>query len=64
MQVTYQSPCQDPETGPEGYCVVSIAVLTGETYVMFVIDGELQSIRRVVGDSFETVWQITPGELM
>jgi len=64
MQVTYESPCQDQDTGQDGYCVVSVAVMTGDTYVMFIVGEELQSIRRIIDGGYETIWQATPGELM
>ncbi len=51
----YETPCTDNETGAAGYCYLGQAV-DGTTYLTFFQDGELMFIRKITGETYETVW--------
>ena len=54
--VLFASPCSDDESGEKGECYLLQAVKDGVQYVTFYQGERLMFIRKVVGDSYETVW--------
>jgi len=63
LMVIVESDCTDIDTGVEGYCVLS-QDRRGNNYVIFSVDGAVQEIRAIQGDTYIVVWTATPGELM
>lgn len=55
IRYVMEGECQDNETKAEGYCYGGYTA-DGTFILTFWQDGELKFIRRVVGDSYETVW--------
>lgn len=55
INYTIQGECQDNETGEKGYCYAGYTK-DGTFVLSFWQDGVLKMIRRVVGDSYETIW--------
>lgn len=62
LMVIYETNCTDAVTGVEGYCVVS-QDRQGNQYVIFAVEGEVQEIRQVTGDTYTVIWAALPGDL-
>ena len=56
LVTTLHGPCTDNVTGVRGYCVVQVDS-NKQTYVTLIIDDVVQTIRKVIGDSYETLYQ-------
>ena len=48
--------CTDNETKEKGFCVIS-ADKNGNLYLIFAQDGDVQFIRKLVDDGYETVYE-------
>lgn len=48
--------CTDNVTERHGYCVVQVDI-ENNTYVTFILDDVIQTVRKVVGDSYVTIYQ-------
>lgn len=55
LKPLYDTPCIDVETNQKGHCYV-MRDLSGNTYVTFWQQGELQTIRQVTDDGYKTIW--------
>lgn len=56
LAILHEQPCSDGETMQKGYCYY-MQDTEGNVYVTFWQGETLQFIRKIVGESYETVWE-------
>ena len=54
--------CTDNVTERDGYCVIQVD-MENNTYVTLILDDVIQTVRKVVGDSYVTIYQRSKHDL-